>query len=313
MPEDTSSFAERYRERNTEALKLLAESGELTAEAQAAIEAELERRDVRFKKPSEPKPTENEKRRRVRRQMPSRPIQLEEEEEEDQNLTLKIPSAGFGYFLAALIAFFGFLDGGFLTTPLLVIAAYIHWLYCVGRIHHTVQKWTHEQYAVGPIFSVLLHFIPIINVFWFFLWPGLLGAEFRAKGYNPSIGALLGLNTLFGNIFVGLGQNLPGVLIVFLQLDPRSPVYAIGGILSALGIIFLFLTISAVNSDLREIKRSKALTRVTVQAHPSRKTSIKRHRFQPGPGSSPTSASPRRWPRRYRMVYLQPDSRFIEN
>ena len=315
MAEDKCSFAERYRERDSKELKLLAESGELNEEAQAAIEAELKRRDVRFKKPSPPKVPEDESSYKE----PSRPVRSSrpmplEEEAEGNHFALKLPSAGFGYLLAALIALVGFLEGGFLITPLIVVAAYIHWLYCVGRIHHSVQKWTLEQYAIGPGMAVLLHFIPIINLFWIFFWPGLLGSELRAKGHDPGIGALLGLNTLFGTIFVGLGQGLPGMLAVFFQLDPRSPAYAIGGILAGLGILFQFLTISAVNSDLEKIKIPDTPEGTAFQTlpPPPRKTRCRPHRSPPKPGAPRDTAGPRRSPRKFRIVFLQPDSRFIE-
>ncbi|OGX29659.1 MAG: hypothetical protein A3F87_01675 [Omnitrophica WOR_2 bacterium RIFCSPLOWO2_12_FULL_51_24] len=84
------------------------------------------------------------------------------------------PNLRIGYILAAFSSL-GWLVKimhlkGFEVLGVIAIAGCIYWCWCVFRTHKVMKKITGGEFARDPSQAVLYFLIPVLNIFWGFIW-----------------------------------------------------------------------------------------------------------------------------------------------
>ncbi len=255
-----SSLAERYRRRSTEDLVRLAETGDLNEVAQNLVVEELALRGTAFVPKVE----------RTPRAPPPRPVPSTVGKLGDQ-----LPSTGIGYGLGVLALLLGLSQEprGMALAILFAGVAAIYWLYCIGKIHSALRKWTRDSYPIGPVVAIVLHLIPIFSCLWVFVWPWVLGKELRERGVQTWLGAMLGLPILLGYSAGAILSSLSMVPVPNLPRSYSEPVRLLGalGLLEAIGVFILFFCVSEVNSALR---KADLLEPLKTRSFPARRMAI---------------------------------------
>lgn len=77
------------------------------------------------------------------------------------------------------------------------LGGYLFWLFCIHRLHLVLRQLTGNQYPISPGWAVLLHLVPLVNIWWLFEWPREFTNFIRTNGPVKIVsGILIGLSLL---------------------------------------------------------------------------------------------------------------------
>ena len=91
-----------------------------------------------------------------------------------------LPATWIGYILAVVYFIAEMVEKEGSATPVdktqsfllpIGLSIYLHWLYCVYKLHLAMAKARRYLHPITPGKAVIYHFIPLYNIYWTFKWP----------------------------------------------------------------------------------------------------------------------------------------------
>lgn len=213
MSPSIEELKDKYKSLTDLELINLSQTGELTNEATSAINEELSRRQITSNKTEEIKKEEQES--NVRR--------MKEGDIPDT------PKIWIGFLLAILV-FIGEIIHvsiyeneevyfSIYITPF-SIACFVYYLYIIRTIHSILSILTLENYPISSGTALALHFIPFLNIWWFFKWPSELSKYInQSENIKMLPGFIIGFFLLSSFIVITVIDRSLGYVLVFIVMS----------------------------------------------------------------------------------------------